>query len=66
MPDSKPAASRIQHIPSGAWAKGRVPNVWIQQSTGQTVTVEWLPDGRVALDLTIRWRIHWDAIPPSQ
>jgi hypothetical protein len=59
-------ASRIQKIPSGAWVKARVPDVWIQQSTGHDVDVEWLPDGRVVLDLTIRWRIHWDTLPPTQ
>jgi hypothetical protein len=59
-------ASKIQRLPSGAWVKARVPDVWLQQNTGQTVDVEWLPDGRAALDLTIRWEIHRDALPPTQ
>jgi hypothetical protein len=48
------------------WVKARVPDVWLQQNTGQTVAIEWLPDGRVVLDLNIRWEIHRDALPPTQ
>ena len=58
-------AARLQHIPTGVWVKARIPNTWIRQDTGQTITLEWLPDGRVALDLTIPWQIHRDTLPPQ-
>lgn len=65
MPDSEPDATKIQHFPDGAWVMARIPDVWIMQASGETATIEWLPDGRVALDLKIAWQIHRDELPPT-
>lgn len=58
--------SRVQVIPSGAWVMGRIPDLWIRQNSGLVAEIEWLPDGRVALDLRIKWQIHRDPLPPTQ
>jgi predicted DNA-binding transcriptional regulator AlpA len=58
-------SSQYQHFPHGAWVKAHgVPDTWIRQSSGHTALVEWLPDGRAALDLAIQWEIHRDSMPP--
>lgn len=65
-PNSAGNASRIQHFPHGVWVKARIPDMWIRQASGEPATVEWLPDGRAALDLKVPWETHRDALPPTQ